>query len=113
MWKWLRTKIAHGKLAYQRGKSWGGEALVAGIAGGLAVTLQYQLALALFAASVLIFSILGHLDRTYLKLWQEENRQGSEVNPYTVDMYERLERIERNVDILVSHIAEQAALPES
>ena len=113
MWPWLRTKIAHGKLAYQRGKSWGGDAFVAGLVAAFATTSRLEAAAIIFFLSIFVFSFLVHIDRVHLKLWQEENRQGSEVNPYTVEMYERLERIERNVDILVSHIAEQAALPES
>ena len=113
MWPWLRTKIAHGKLAYQRGKGWGGEALVAGAVAALAVRNEWAISLSLFVLSVILFTAVGHVDRKYLKLWQEENRQGSEVNPFMVGLNDSIKRIERDVNVLVRNAAEQAKMPES
>lgn len=81
MWPWLRTKIIHARWAYQRGKSWGGDAVVAGIIGGLVATARGELALLVFAASVAAFTAIGHIDKRYLRFPQAEAEWGVHLNP--------------------------------
>lgn len=89
--------LVHARLAYGRGRGY--LDISSGLLGGFVATGNLSAAAVLFPVLLLLYTFIGHIDKRYLRLWQEENKQSSALNPLWVEMHERLKRIEKKINL--------------